>query len=262
MKPGQTPVAGRSDDARIGRHHRAHRPTALVFFRIVNSVHSPVAKSGLGAWLALALLALLSLLALNVAAAPAAAGAACPSFRVLHNDRIGPASLPAGSYTVTPAATSGISCASASQLFARFLEDYDGVLPQPWRVIAQGAGKASFARGTQPGFSVARSSGGGEGGNDNPVLGKLCSGTFTVNAGTVVGPLSFPRGQYLLYIPARSLISCHRASVLFTRFLAQPGGTLPFPWRLLNQTATFFKPAHPLRSAFRVEPLAGSGPAS
>jgi hypothetical protein len=106
---------------------------------------------------------------------------------------------------------------------------------------------------------VARSSGGGGGGN--PSLGRLCNGTFTVNAGSVVGPLSFPRGQYLLYIPARSLISCHRASVLFTRFLAQPGGMLPFPWRLLNQTATFYKPAHPLRSAFRVEPLTGSGPA-
>jgi hypothetical protein len=217
------------------------------------------AKKSAGAAIVLALAGLLALLALNVAAAPAAAVATCPSFRVLHNDRIGPASLPAGNYTVTPAASSGLGCAATSQLFARFLEDYDGVLPTPWRVIAQGTGKASFARGSQPGFSVARSSGGGGGGN--PSLGRLCNGTFTVNAGSVVGPLSFARGQYLLYIPARSLISCHRASVLFTRFLAQPGGMLPFPWRLLNQTATFYKPAHPLRSAFRVEPLTGSGPA-
>jgi hypothetical protein len=35
-------------------------------------------------------------------------------------------------------------------------------------------------------------------------------------------------------------------------------GTLPYPWRLLNQTATFYKPAHPERSAFRIEPIAGA----
>jgi hypothetical protein len=224
----------------------------------VDLVRASAAKKSLGASLVLAAAALLTLLALNVSSAPAAMGA-CPSFGVLHNDRIGPANLPAGSYTVTPAVTSGLSCAAASQLFTRFLEDYDGVLPTPWRVVAQGTGKASFTRAGRRGFSVARSAG-GEGGNNNPSLGKLCAGSFTVNAGAVVGPLSFPRGQYLLYIPARSLISCHRASVLFTRFLAQPGGRLPFPWRLQNQTATFFKPAHPLRSAFRVEPLSGAGP--
>jgi uncharacterized membrane protein len=225
----------------------------------VDPVKALVAKKSLGASLVLVFAALLTLLALNVSSAPAAA-ATCPSFRVLHDDRIGPANLPAGSYTVTPAATSGLSCAATSQLFTRFLEDYDGNLPAPWRVVAQGTGKASFTRGGQPGFAVALGSGGGEGGS-NPSLGKLCAGSFTVNAGAVVGPLSFPRGQYLLYIPARSLISCHRASVLFTRFLAQPGSRLPFPWRLQNQTATFFKPAHPLRSAFRVEPLSGAGPA-
>ncbi|MEX2106412.1 MAG: hypothetical protein WD810_05890 [Solirubrobacterales bacterium] len=217
-------------------------------------VRASAAKKRLGAAFALALAALAGVMALNAAAAPAAT--ACPSFRVLHNDRIGPASLPAGNYTITVAPSAGISCSSASQLFPRFLQDYDGVLPSPWRVIAQGTGKASFARGSQTGFSVARIGGGGGGGN--PTIGQLCSGTFTVNASTVVGPLDFPKGQYLLYLPAGTGISCHRASVLFTRFLASPGGTLPFPWRLKNQTATFFKPEHPVRSSFRVEPLSGS----
>ena len=86
---------------------------------------------------------------------------------------------------------------------------------------------------------------------------KLCPGTFTVNAGSDVGPLYFAKGPYLLYIPARSAIACRRASVLFTRFLAAPGGMLPDPWQVKTQTATFFKPAHPLRSAFRVEPANG-----
>ena len=211
---------------------------------------SPLRRLGAGA--ALALVGLLALVAMSASAAPADA---CPAFRVLHDDRIGAASLPAGSYTVTPAATSGLSCATASGLFTRFLSDYDGVLPGGWRVTAQGSGKASFARGSQAGFSVARTGGGG---GNNPSIGKLCAGSFTVNNSALVGPLSFPRGQYLLYIPARSLISCRRASVLFSRFLAQPGGRLPFPWQLMNQTATFYKPEHPLRSAFRVEPATGS----
>lgn len=206
----------------------------------------------LAAAFALALIGSLSLLAL--AGAGAAAAAPCPAFRVLHNDRIGAASLPAGSYAI--GANAGLSCATASKLFTRFLEDYDGVLPRPWKVIPEGSGKASFSRGGLPGFSVSRESGGGGGGNNE--LGKLCSGTFTVNAGSRVGPLFFPKGQYLIYLPPRSAISCRRASVLFTRFLAAPGGTLPFPWRLLNQTATFYKPAHPQRSAFRIEPLNGT----
>jgi hypothetical protein len=218
----------------------------------------PLASRRLLALLALAGAAALALLGLGAASA---AAAGCPSFKVLHDDRIGAASLPAGSYAVTPRTGSGLSCSDASKLFTRFLEDYDGVLPGGWRVIPQGAGKASFAKGTQPGFQVERTGGEGEGGN-NPSLGKLCPGSFMVNATTVVGPLRFTKGRFLLYVPARSLITCRRASVLFTRFLSQPGGRLPFPWRLLNQTATFYKPEHPLRSAFRVEPLNGSGPTS
>jgi len=201
--------------------------------------------------IALALLAALAALALT-ATAPASA-ASCPTFRVLHNDRIGAASLPAGNYSVT--AEAGLSCQAASQLLARFLEDWDGVLPTPWRVVAEGSGKASFTRGSQPGFSVARVEGASDGGNN--ILGKLCTGTFTVNAGSRVGPLLFPKGQYLVYLPPKSGITCRRASVLFTRFLAA-GGALPDPWQLNSQTATFFKPANPTRSAFRIEPLNGA----
>jgi hypothetical protein len=204
----------------------------------------------LAAAFALALVAALSLLALGGAAS--ASAATCPSFKVLHNDRIGAASLPAGSYEISVKA--GLSCAEGSKLFARFLQDWDGTLPKPWRVTAEESGKASFSRGNLPGFTVERVGGGGGGGN--PELGKLCPGTFTVNAGSDVGPLYFAKGQYLLYIPAKSAISCRRASVLFTRFLGA-GGMLPSPWQVKTQTATFFKAAHPLRSAFRVEPAAG-----
>lgn len=217
-------------------------------------VRSRAAKRRLALFAALGALALA---AVPLFGASGASAATCPTFRVLHNDRIGPAVLPGGTYNVTPEGGSGLTCAAASKLFTRFLEDYDGVLPRPWRVVAEGEGQASFPKGSLPGFSVALVSSSGGGGNRS--LGQLCPNAFTVNAGGRVGPLFFPKGQYLLYLPTGSGISCNRASVLFTRFLGQPGGTLPYPWRLLNQTATFYKPQNPTRSAFRVEPLNGSG---
>jgi hypothetical protein len=220
--------------------------------------HTSAQKKGFSLAGALASAALLAVLALSLGAATASA-ASCPSFRVLHDDRIGPAVLPAGNYTITVAPSSGLTCPGASKLFTRFLEDYDGVLPSPWRVNAQGSGKASFTQGGKAGFSVARSSGSGGGeGDSNNQLGALCRNTFTVNSNVLLGTLTFRKGQYLLYLPPRSGISCNRAAVLFTRFLGSPGGRLPSPWRLENQTATFYKPEHPARSAFRVEPAAGS----
>jgi hypothetical protein len=217
-----------------------------------------------GRTVALALLGLLAAVALAVAARPAGAAVTpttCPGFKVLHNDRIGAAVFPAGSYTITIQDTS-LSCKSSAELFARFLEDWDGNLPKPWTVSNEGTGKSSFVRaitgGTIPGFSVEltqKSS--GEGGT-NPNLGKLCPGTFTVNSTTVVGSLRFTKGSFLIYLPAGSGITCNRASVLFTRFLGA-GGTLPRPWKLLNQTATFYKPENPKRSAFRIESPRGAG---
>jgi hypothetical protein len=221
---------------------------------------TPTPGRRLGLAAALTTLALLLAAMVMTASAPAVTPAACPAFTVLHNDRIGPASLPAGRYTISLEGSSGLTCSAATKLFARFLEDYDGVLPKPWRVVAEGSGKASFEQGARGGFSVARTGPAANGGGNDP-LGSLCPSTFTVNARATVGPLVFVKGPYLLYLPPSSGLSCNRASVLFTRFLAQPGGRLPFPWRLKNQTATFFKPENPARSAFRVEPAAGAGPA-
>ncbi|HEX6602571.1 MAG TPA: hypothetical protein VF030_08000, partial [Solirubrobacterales bacterium] len=87
-------------------------------------VAAPTAPKRLVTAFSLALIAACSVLALG-GAAPASA-ATCPSFKVLHNDRIGAASLPAGSYTLTT--DTGLSCQAASQLFARFLQDWDGNL--------------------------------------------------------------------------------------------------------------------------------------
>ncbi|MDX6624906.1 MAG: hypothetical protein QOE75_2838 [Solirubrobacterales bacterium] len=203
----------------------------------------------------LAVAALLAVLALSAAAAPQASAATCPSFKVLHDDRIGAAVLPAGSYTITTSAT--ISCTQGSAFFARFLQDWDGVLPAPWRVVAQGSGKATFNRGGAFGFSVARQGSEEEENGPSP-SGRLCARPFTVNIEKTIGPLFFAEGQYLIYQPARTGITCRRASLLFTRFLGQPGTQLPSPWRMRSQTATFFRPQNPVRSAFRVEPADGT----
>lgn len=210
------------------------------------------------ATVALALAALLAALALSAATAPSASAATCPSFRVLHNDRIGAVNLPAGNYTITTEPTSGLSCAQSSTLLARFLQDWDGNLPGNWRAVSQGTGKAAFVRGNVRAFTIVRSGGGGEGGGNNNRIGQLCPEPFRVNAGMLVGPLFFERGSYLIYRPAGSGITCRRAAILFTRFLGQPGGRLPFPWHVMNQTATFFKPENPVRSSFRVESSTGS----
>ena len=198
-----------------------------------------------------ALLALVITAPQTAASSPKAqAAAACPSFRVLHNDRIGPAILPAGNYTVTPRGL-GLNCASAPKLFTRFLQDYDGNLGGGWEVVAQARGRARFDRNGTPGFSVARNGGGG---NVPSRYGSVCPGQFQVLNDDVIGPLSFPRGGYRLVIPRGSIITCDNAARLFRQFLNHPDGILPKNWRLKPTTALFFKPANPKRKKFRVDP--------
>jgi hypothetical protein len=192
-------------------------------------------------------------------AAPIAAEAtkACPGFSVIHNDRIGTAVFPAGTYTIN-LEDATLTCNSSAELFARFLEDWDGNLPKPWTVAGEGSGKASFNRGSiGAGFSVELTAKAKEGSVTNPDLGTLCPGTFTVNSTTTVETLRFTKGAFLMYLPQGSALSCNQASILFTKFLGS-GGKLPSPWKLLNQTATFYKPSNPTRTAFRIESPNGS----
>ena len=183
--------------------------------------------------------------------ASGAAAAACPaSFRVLHNDRIGSAVLPAGNYMVTVRGA-GVSCVLASKLFTRFLQDYDGKLGGGWKVVAQGKGKALFSLNGQPGFSVARSGGGG---NTPATYGSVCPGQFQVLNNDTIGPLSFPKGGYRLVIPRGSIITCENASKLFRQFLNRPAGNLPKNWRMKPAIALFYKPANPKLKKFRVDP--------
>jgi hypothetical protein len=220
-----------------------------------------------GRTVVVALVGMAIALAIALAARPAGAAApvaeatkACPGFKVLHNDRIGNVSFPAGTYTVNLENPS-LSCKSSAELFARFLEDWDGNLPQPWEVQSDeggGPGSAFFMRGPRAGFSVELTAKAKEeGSGTNPDLGTLCPGTFTVNSTTQIETLRFTKGAFLIYLPKGSGLACGQASRLFTKFLGA-GGKLPSPWKLTNQTATFYKPSNPTRSAFRIESPNGS----
>ena len=194
-------------------------------------------------------------LAVSLGSAERASAAAvqCPSFQVLHNDRIGKLKLRAGSYTIVIGNQRRLSCSSAADLFRQFLEDYDGVLPDGWRVQAR---KARFVqRSSGDAFKVRRIRGGGGGGGANggqyPSTGRACAAPFTVQHNDQIGSLKLKAGQYRITLLAVGRLSCQRASKLFARFLQDYTGVLPGTWRLDPKTATFSKSAH---YGFRVKP--------
>ena len=69
----------------------------------------------------------------------------CPgTFQVEHNDHIGKVQFPAGKYTITTLRKGKPTCARAAKLFARFLQDPDGNLPDRWHLERR---SATFTRG-------------------------------------------------------------------------------------------------------------------
>jgi hypothetical protein len=196
--------------------------------------------------------------ALSLAAPAQAAPVTCQAtFHVLHDDRIGSLQLPEGYYTITVLESNVLSCASASDYFRQFLEDYNGRLQRPWVL---NVATATFRRGrSRVGFSVRRAttpSGGGVGGR-HPYSGTTCPGYFQVLHNDHIGRLSVPAGPYRITLLAVGRLSCSRASTLFANFLQLYTGRLPFPWRLDVRTATF-SASHNV--GFRVKPAVGPAP--
>ena len=167
-------------------------------------------------------------------------GSACPgSFEVLHNDRIGRFAVPKGHYAITLLGVGRITCARASSWFARFLQDFDGVLPSPWFVDPE---TGSFMRGSRnAGFRIKplvgppSPSGGGSG--THPT-GSRCPGTFRVLGNDRIGRLRLRRGAYRITLLGDRL-SCPAASRLFRGFLQDFDGVLARPWVVRVQTGTF-----------------------
>ena len=186
--------------------------------------------------LAIATLATLMLAAPRQAEA---ASATCPTFRVLHNDRIGKISLPAGTYGMTVLDSSRLSCQQASSLFAKFLQDWDGVLPIPWTATSPGSGKATFRKGSgsSTGFSVQRGGGGGGGGGQKAG----CPGYFQVLHNDRIGSFYVPKGYYKITLLNDAKFTCPQAVKDFQQFLLDYTGQLPWPWTLNQNTATFYK---------------------
>lgn len=159
--------------------------------------------------------------------ASASAATKCPAtFQVLHNDRIGAMSVPAGAYYVS---VNNLTCSQASTLFADFLEDYDGDLPFPWR---GNAAAKSFSNGTSS-FSVKLAgksppppSGGGS--------SATCPGTFSVLHNDRIGNVSFPKGAYTMKL-IRGL-NCSSAATQFSSFLDSPSG-VNAPWTLTGSAS-------------------------
>jgi hypothetical protein len=181
----------------------------------------------------------LSVLALFAQAVPshaatAQAPTACPgTFTVLHNDRVGPMAVPRGAYSVR---TTGVSCASASTLVRRFLEDFDGALPGGWSTAANGIGFVNPASGASIALGRPR----------RPNVNRGCPGTFTVQHDDRIGRLNLPAGAYVIQ-PRR--LSCAAASRQFAFFLFHDfAGRLPAGWTL-NVAARRFSRG---RSSFTV----------
>lgn len=172
---------------------------------------------------------------------PAAAGARCPAtFTVLHNDRVGAVSIPRGAYFLQP---SGLTCATASSLLSRFLDDFDGRLPGGWTTAATGRGFVN--PGAHTSFTLQTATGPGPAGG--------CPGTFTVQHNDRIGSLRLRSGRYS--IKTRGM-SCASAASNFAFFLFHDfAGTLPSGWRLNVATRQFSRG----RASFTVTFVSSSG---
>lgn len=164
-------------------------------------------------------------LLLAVAFAPASSAATtCPSFHVLHNDSIGSVKIPAGMYSVAP---TGVTCKNSSTLIARFLNDWDGVLPDGWTVSASGK-TVTFKKGTTSETIVMKRGYSPSGGGSSNRQNGLCPGTFTVLHNDRVGTMRLKAGQY--QITTKGLY-CWFDSSKLAYFLDYTEGTkLPKPW--------------------------------
>jgi hypothetical protein len=182
------------------------------------------------------------------------AGYTCPgTFTVLHDDRIGTASLPAGQYTVK-LLSSGLTCGSAATLFAQFLDYPSGRLPSPWTYANvsgtnPGASFANTPRGL--GFRVDQTRGGTGGGGRSAVT----CGIFRVLHNDHVGSLYVPKGSYEIVLPAGSTMTCGAATSQFNRFL--DAASLPRPW-ILDAAAGTFSRGYGSRTTFGIDPIAGA----
>jgi hypothetical protein len=212
-------------------------------------------------------LALVAAVVLLVCAAPAMAAPAqapkrlvCPNtFQVLHNDKVGALSLPAGAYQLTVADPAKLPCARAAKDLTEFLSDFDGKLRRPWTVNAS---QSTFQRGMDgaTSFSVART-GAPSGGQPptNPTA-NACPGFFRILNTDHIGTLALPRGAYRITLLHPKTLSCAAATRQLASFLQDFNGRLARPWTLDNASATFTRGNGTGAPGFRIKPAVGPEP--
>jgi hypothetical protein len=180
----------------------------------------------------------------------------CPGhFQVLHNDRIGKFRIPKGAYTVTLLSLGRISCAGASKRLAAFLQDFDGKLPNGWRLDRE-TGTFTRRGSTNYGFRIKPAATSqpvpaGGGGTVYPG-GRVCNGTFRVLHDDHIGALQLPKGRYRITIRPSGRPSCAQASRDLAGFLDAPSGKLPKPWRVNAANGTF---SGGTGVGFRIKPI-------
>lgn len=173
---------------------------------------------------------LVVVLALVLLAVPRAAPAqsaesdftACPgTFHVLHNDRIGALRLNAGMHDL--AVSGDVTCAQAPKLLAGFLQDWDGKLASPWKVVA--ADREILRGSTGDGLRVTAAK---SPPTPGPSSGAACP-YFTVLGDAPIGTLTLKAGRYTMRLLS-GLLDCAQAARDFHDFLYDTKG-VPFPWR-------------------------------
>lgn len=206
-------------------------------------------------------LILLALAVLMIGMKPAAAEAArvkCPQFRVMHNDRIGNVSFPAGYYNVTLLNGDKLTCPASTKLFQEFLQDWDGRLRSPWILRQNGDNRVFRAgKGSDRGFMATPASKGGGGGGGNS--GRSCPGYFRVLHNDSIGSFKVPKGQYRITLIDSSKMNCNQAVKRFQEFLLDFDGKLPYPWKLNQARATFYKSTAG-RTGFKINRAYGPAP--
>jgi hypothetical protein len=180
-----------------------------------------------------------------------ATGVTCPTtFSVLHQDHIGSMTVPRGPYAITVLSYGALSCGQAFDRFARFLQDFDGVLPSPWTLDAT---TGTFQRGgVRYAFRVSPAPAPIPATRPTPsqqLPGSRCPGVFSVRHDDRIGALRLPQGDLRI---TRLGSSCAASARLLAQFLGRPGGRLPSPWRLDVQTGTFTGTGS---SGFRIKPV-------
>lgn len=184
----------------------------------------------------------------------------CPLFTVLHDDKVGTLSLPAGVYSVTITTKATLACAAASDLFSQFLQDFDGKLSGGW---APNAASSSFSRSSpKQAFTVKRVGASAPSGSTvvAPALASVCPAVFQLSHDDHIGALPIPAGKYIIDLIAADRMTCDQAASSLASFLQDYDGTLPRPWFLDTETATFLNGT--VNDGFELEPLVGPAPST